>query len=220
MAEFKLHCFAQSGNAYKAALMMSCAGADWEPVFVDFFSGVTRTDAWRDTVNEMGEVPVLEHRGAMLAQSGVILDYLAEQLGVYGGRDAQERREILRWILFDNHKFSSYFVTHRWLRSFAQEPPSPDVIAFLRARIDAAFQVVDRHLATRSWMVNDRLSIADFSLIGYLYFPVDETGYDLANTHPHIAAWRDRMAAQPGWKHPYDMLPGTILKPRHTTTDS
>ena len=33
MAEYTLHCFAQSGNAYKAALMLAVSGADWEPRF-------------------------------------------------------------------------------------------------------------------------------------------------------------------------------------------
>lgn len=215
MSEFKLHCFAQSGNAYKVAFMLSCAGADWEPVFVDFFSGVTQTGAWRNAVNEMGEVPVLEHRGQTLSQSGVILDYLAEVTGRYGGRNPVERREIWRWILFDNHKFTSYFVTYRWLRSFAEAAPHPEVLAFLRSRIDAAFAVVEHHLSRREFMVGDRLTIADFSLIGYLYFPVEETGYDLDRTHPAIAAWRARMAEQPGWRHPYDMLPGAVVKPRH-----
>ena len=60
MAEYKLHCFAQSGNAYKVALMLELAGADWEPVWVDFFHGATRTPEYLE-LNEMGEVPVLEH---------------------------------------------------------------------------------------------------------------------------------------------------------------
>ncbi len=46
MAEYQLYCFAQSGNSYRAALMLNLIGASWEPVFVDFFgSGVQRTPA-------------------------------------------------------------------------------------------------------------------------------------------------------------------------------
>ena len=71
MAEYTLHCFAQSGNAYKPALALELAGADWAPRFVDYFNGETRTPAYR-AINEMGEVPVLEHRGVMLTQSGVM----------------------------------------------------------------------------------------------------------------------------------------------------
>ena len=63
MAHYKLHCFCQSGNSYKAALYLNCAGLDWEPVFVDFFKGATREAKWRESVNEMGEAPVLEATG-------------------------------------------------------------------------------------------------------------------------------------------------------------
>ena len=97
MADYKLYCFAQSGNAYKPALMLNLCGADWEPRFVDFFNGETRTPEFRANVNAMGEVPVLEHAGQKLSQSGVILHYLAEQLGKFGGDDDAERREVLRW---------------------------------------------------------------------------------------------------------------------------
>ena len=106
MAEYRLHCFAQSGNAYKAALMLQLSGADWEPRFVDYFNGETRTPEFR-AVNVMGEVPLLEHGALRLAQSGVILDYLAKQLGRFGPENENDRREILRWLLFDNHKLTS-----------------------------------------------------------------------------------------------------------------
>ena len=46
MAEYTLHCFAQSGNAYKPALALELAGADWTPRFVDYFHGETRTPAY------------------------------------------------------------------------------------------------------------------------------------------------------------------------------
>src|SRR5262249_16589222 len=116
MAEYLLYGFAQSVNSYKAALMLTLGGADWKPCFVDFFNGETRTPAFR-AVNVMGEVPVLEHAGKRLTQSGVILDYLAERLGKFGPADADERREILRWLLFGNHKLTSYTATPRYLVS-------------------------------------------------------------------------------------------------------
>ena len=121
MADYVLHCFAQSGNAYKPALMLQLAGADWSPRFVDYFGGETRTPAYR-AINGMGEVPVLEHAGERLTQSGVILDYLAEALGQFGPRDARQRREIMRWTLWDNHKLTSYTATLRFMRTFTEAP--------------------------------------------------------------------------------------------------
>jgi len=204
MAEYVLHCFAQSGNAYKPALMLELAGADWAPRFVDYFGGETRTPGYR-AVNVMGEVPVLEHEGRTLAQSGVILDYLAETLGCFGPADAAERREILRWLLWDNHKLTSYTATLRFLRTFTKDP-DPAVLAVFRKRAEAAWDVLNAHLAGRRHVVGDRLTIADLSLAGYLFWP-DEIGVDWA-AYPHLRDWLARLAAQPRWVHPYELMPG------------
>ena len=204
MAEYTLHSFAQSGNAYKPALALELAGADWAPRFVDYFGGETRTPAYRE-INAMGEVPVLEHMGRRLSQSGVILDYLAESLGMFGPRDADERREVLRWLLFDNHKLTSYTATLRFLRTFAQDP-QPAVLAEFRKRAETAWGILDAQLAGRTYVVGDRLTIVDLSMCGYLFWP-DEIGVDWA-AYPNIAAWLARIAATPRWRPPYELLPG------------
>ncbi len=49
-------------------------------------------------------------------------------------------------------------------------------------------------------------------MMAYLSFPRNEAGYDFAVSHPQVAAWLGRMAALPGWKAPYDLLPGQRLR--------
>ena len=203
-SEYTLYCFAQSGNAYKPALMLALAGADWVPRFVDYFAGETRTPAYR-AINVMGEAPVLEHKGMRLTQSGVILDYLAETLGQFGARDAAERREILRWLLWDNHKLTSYTATYRFMRAFTKDP-DPAVLKVFRARAETAWGVLDAHLAGRRYVVDGRLSTADLSLCGYLFWP-EEIGVDWAQ-YPHIRDWLARIRGEPRWVHPYELMPG------------
>jgi len=210
MSDYQLYCFAQSGNSYKAALMLTLIGADWAPVFVDFFKGEARSDAYRSGVNEMGEVPVLVDGKKKLAQSGVILTFLAERSGRFAGRDDDERREVLRWILFDNHKFTSYLATYRFMRAFAKSG-EPAVHEFLEGRIAGALGIVAKHLGSQPFIVGDRPTIADFSLCGYLFFPVEEFGFDIAAEHPAIGAWLGRIRALPGWVHPYELMPGHPL---------
>jgi len=205
MAEFKLHCFAASGNSYKVALFLALANTDWEPVVVDYFGGETRTEGWRDNLNEMGEIPVLEHKGLKISQSGVILDYLAEATGKFGARNDDEKRDIWRWILFDNHKFTSYYATLRFMYGLQKTGDTP-VTQFLRERAIGAYRIVDKHLANANFLVGDRLTIADLSLAGYVYLP-EETGIDMAE-FPHIAAWKERISDMPGWRHPHDLMPG------------
>src|ERR1043165_5968093 len=105
----RLHCFCQSGNSYKAAFALRAMGLPYESVFVDFMNGRTRDAGWRAEVNEMGEGPVLDDGDARLTQAGVILTHLARKTGRFGGRNEAEARDVLRWLLFDNHKFTSYF---------------------------------------------------------------------------------------------------------------
>jgi glutathione S-transferase len=207
MAEYTLYGFAQSGNCYKAALALELANADWAPRFVDYFNGETRTPAYRE-INVMGEAPVLEHRGRRLSQSGVILDYVAAQFDRYGAADDDERREILRWLLWDNHKLTSYTATYRFMRAFVKDA-DPGAMAEFRKRAEAAWGVLNAQLAARPYVAADRLTIADLSICGYLFFD-DEIGVDWS-TYPNVESWLARIRAETRWKHPYELLPGHPL---------
>ena len=207
MSDYRLYCFAQSGNAYKAALMLNLCGAKWEPRFVDFFNGETRTPEYR-AINEMGEVPVLERGAKRLSQSGVILHYLSAEYGRFGGASEEEKLEVLRWILFDNHKVSSYIGTLRFLIQFAKTGETP-VTEFLRGRVKGSLGVLNGHLGKSRFAVGDAPTIADFSLCGYLFWP-DEFGVSWTD-YPHIGRWTEEIRTLPGWVHPYELMPGHPL---------
>ena len=215
MAEYELYCFAQSGNAYRAALMLNLIGADWKPIFVDFFAGgETRTPKYRAEVNEMGEAPVLAHGAKKLSQSGVILTYLAKRSGKFRPEGEDEELETLRWLIFDNQKVNGFLGPYRFLRNWAKPAGDPAVMAFLKGRIDNNLAILDKRLAARPYILGDRPTIADISLVAYLYYPADEFGFDIPAQHKNIATWLDRIKALPGWKHPYDLMPGHPLPGR------
>jgi len=210
MAEYQLYGFAQSGNSYKPALYLELVGADWAPRFVDFFNGETRTPEYR-AINAMGEVPVLQHKQRILSQSGVILDYLVEQFGKYGWSNNEERREILRWLLWDNHKLTSYTATYRFLRVLVANP-NPAVLEEFRKRAESSWKILDAHLAGNRYLAAQHLTIADISACGYLFF-ADELGVDW-DQYPSIKDWLQRIQSEPRWKHPYQLLPGHPLPKR------
>jgi glutathione S-transferase len=216
MARYRLHCIGASGNSYKLALYLNCAGLDWEPVGVDFAGGQTRDAGWRADTNAMGEVPVLEVDGQLMSQSGAILIWLAETTGKFAP-DEDQRLEALRWILFDNHKFTANYAMHRFQNALTAAPVDPAILSFLRSRVEASHAIVDKHLADRPFMLGERPSIVDFSLAGYVYYPKEETGFDIETAFPAIHAWRQRLAALPGWRPPYELMPvGSPLPVRAT----
>ncbi|TWI37064.1 glutathione S-transferase family protein [Paracoccus sulfuroxidans] len=199
----ELFCFGESGNAYKAALTLELSGYDWSPVFVDFFNGEARSPAFRE-INEMGEVPVFREDGLTLSQSAIIQLHVAKKTGKFLGRD---RDEVMRWLLWDNHKMSGQAGTTRFLMNFIPPEKRPEqVIGFLQGRMKAAYKVLDARLSGRKWLADDVPTIADFACCGYLYYP-EPFGFARADW-PHIDAWLDRIAGLPGWKHPYDLMPG------------
>jgi glutathione S-transferase len=191
--------------------MLTLCGETFEPLWTDFGGGVTRTPEWRANVNPMGEIPVLEEDGVRLTQTAPILLKLAEQYGRFGAGNAQEQFELLRWLFWDNHKLTGYMATYRFQRTFM--PSSrPDVQSFLRGRIDDYLGILERHLQQNAFAIGGRPTVADFSMMAYLHYPSDETGYEFARSHPAIHAWLGRIAALPGWKSAYDLLPGKRLK--------
>ncbi|KAG1713884.1 Protein GstA [Nymphon striatum] len=203
----KLHCFGESGNAYKAALTLELSEAEWEPVYVDFFNGASRSPEFR-ALNVMGEVPVLEDGDLVLTQSGVIQDYVSSKTGKLGGRSAAERRDVLRWMFFDNHKISGVAGTLRFNMNFLpEEKRSAEVIAFMSARLMGALKIMETQLGDTPFLTGDALTIADIACCGYLFYP-EKFGFD-RKEFPHIDAWMSRIEGTPRWKHPYDLMPGS-----------
>ena len=199
----QLWCFGESGNAYKAALTMQLTGYDWTPVFVDFFNGETRSPTFL-RLNEMGEVPVFQEGGMTLTQSAVIQLHVAEKTGRY--LDGH-RAEIMRWLFWDNHKFSAQIGNVRFLMNFLPPEKRPaEVIDFQQRRLRAAYKVLNDHLTGRTWVAGLTPTIADLACCGYLYYP-EPFGFDRAEW-PNIDRWLDSIAALPGWRHPYDLMPG------------
>ena len=211
MPTYRLHYFPESGNSYKLALMLTLCGQRFEPVWTDFGGGETRTAEWRERVNPMGEIPVLEIDGERLTQTAPILLKLARDYGKFGATTEQEQFELLRWLFWDNHKLTGYMATYRYYQAFT---PTPDasVLKHFRRRLDDFLSILERHVAQNAFAVGDRPTIADISMMAYLHFPAEETGYDLAMSHPAIHGWLGRMAALPRWKSAYDLLPGQRLK--------
>jgi len=203
----QLYCFGESGNAYKVALALELAGLDWQPVFVDFFGGETRSAAFR-RLSVMGEVPVLVDGETTLTQSGVIQMYVMEKTGKFGGATPQEAREVLRWMFWDNHKLSAQAGMLRFLMNFQPPAKRPEgVVPFVQGRLEAAFAALDTHLAGRDWIAGAGLTNADLSCCGYLFYP-EPFGFERTDW-PNIDRWLSNVAGLPGWKHPYDLMPGS-----------
>ncbi|PCI05875.1 MAG: glutathione S-transferase [Hyphomicrobiales bacterium] len=206
MADFTLKCFLESGNCYKPALMLQLCGADWEAEWVDFFNGAHKTSEYREQ-NEMAEAPVLiDHteNDLIISQSGVMLYHLAEKFGKFGPESKAEEREIMRWILWDNHRLTGYVSLWRFLKKFLNKDGDPET-EFMKSRAMSAIKTLNHHLEGRDWVASERPTIADISLVGYLFWP-EHYGVNWDN-YPNIKKWLERVKGLDGWKSQEDILP-------------
>lgn len=203
----KLHCFGESGHSYKAALALELSGIDWEPVYIDFFNGATRSPEYRETINDMGEAPVMIDGDVKLTQSGVIQSYITDKTGKFGGETRDEELQVLRWIIWDNHKLSGVAGPLRFMMNFLPEANrNADVIAFMSGRVQGALPVLEKHLDGKDWIVGRNVTNADLTCCGYLFYE-EPFGFDRKDW-PNIDRWLSNIQALDGWKHPYDLMPG------------
>jgi glutathione S-transferase len=135
---------------------------------------------------------------------------LAKRYGRFGGADEKEEFELLRWLFWDNHKLTGYMATYRYQRAFTPSP-DPHVLKYFRWRLDDFLTILEQHMQRHAFAIGDKPTVADISMMAYLSYPGDETGYDLAASHPAVHGWLQRIAGLPGWRSAYDLLPGKRL---------
>jgi len=200
-----LHCFGESGNSYKAALTLELSGLEWILEKVDFFNGAARTPEFK-SLNILGEAPVMMDGTIILSQSGAIQQYVSDKSGKLGG-SPKEKYEILRWILFDNHKLSSQAGNTRFMMNFLPEKHrNEQVIQFMQGRLKAAYHSLDTALHDKDWLVGEHMTIADIANCGYLFYS-EPFGFN-RKQWINIDRWLSNIEETPGWKHPYDLMPG------------
>ena len=199
--EYRLYGHFESGNVYKAALLLALAGKAYEFRHVDIFAGATKADDFT-ALNPFQEIPVLVHGSSTITQSDVILRYLADDIGRFGGKDAGERRRIQEWMAWTSNKFTNGIASARFGTRFAGF--DPEVITFFQKRAESAFDLVEHHLADQDWLVGDSPTIADFSAAGYIFL-ADEAGLDTSSWR-RMHVWVERLSLLPGWHHP-DKMP-------------
>ena len=192
----RLHDFLDSGNGYKARLLLSWLGIAYQLVEYDILQGETRTPEVL-AKNPNGRIPTLElEDGTFLPESNAILFYLAEGSAYLPG-DRLERARVLQWMFFEQYSHEPNIATSRfWLKHLEIDDEHRTQLEHKRAAGNAALDVMEDHLKGREWFVGDRPTIADIALYAYTHV-ADEGGFDLAG-YPAIGAWLARVAALPG----------------------
>src|SRR5256885_2762217 len=190
-----------SSSSYKPMLYLALARIPYSFRTVNLKTGAQKLPDYL-AINRYGLVPALRHRGLMIVQSNVILDYLARVTGKFEGASEQDRWRAREWLSWEADAIQNIARVRHFSRFRTVDPA---VMAHFRPLAEAALDFMEQSLAGRDWLVGDTCTIADIGCLGRMVV-MAEGGMDIAGW-PNVEAWSRRLKTMPGFALPYDLIP-------------
>jgi len=184
-------------NPMKISLFLEETGTPYEIVPVDTRRGEQHADAFR-AINPNGKLPAIvdTDTGSRVFDSTAILIYLGEKTGKLMG-SAADRGELLSWLMFIGTGIGPYSGQAVHFQRAAPEQ-LPYAINRYRRETERHYEVLDKHLVGRSFIVGDSLTIADISAWGWIDRATTVLGgTDPLAAYPNIKRWFDAINGRP-----------------------
>jgi glutathione S-transferase len=190
----RLYRHALSGHSHRAELFLSLLGLPFERVDVDLAAGAHKQPDFL-RLNPLGQVPVIDDSGVIVADSNAILVYLATKYAdpSWLPRNSETAAAVQRWLSIAAGQIAS-------------GPAAARLVTVFNANLDAEraktiahnlFEVMNTHLETRTFLVSDNPTIADVA--GYSYIAHAPEGGVSLQSYPQIRAWLTRIEQLPGF---------------------
>ncbi|NPD22087.1 glutathione S-transferase family protein [Corallococcus exiguus] len=206
----KLYFHPLSGNSRRVLLVAAHLDIPLERIVVDLTTGKQREASYLG-VNPNGRVPVLDDGGFVLWESRAIMVYLAEKTPgqTLLPTDAQGRADVNRWLFWCSAHMApanTVLVLENFVKQrTGRGPPDPTEVARGEALFAQTAPVLDSHLAGRTWVTQERLTLADlslaasFALAGPARLPLE--GY------ANLRAWLGRVQQLEAWQRTAPPMP-------------
>ncbi|MCP3716239.1 glutathione S-transferase family protein [Paraburkholderia sp. CNPSo 3281] len=208
----RLYDYLPSQNAWKIRVLFHLLGVPYTTQEISIFEGAGQTDAFLK-LNPSGAVPALElEDGRALSESNAILQFLADGTDFLPS-DRFGRAKVAQWLSFEQYYIESVIGSLRFWTLTGRLKRNAAMVPAKQETATKALRALDRSLADATFLVGDRLSIADISVYAYTHLAGD-VGIDLP-AYPALAAWLSRVAAEIGPNnpvHPYTIDPHAIVR--------
>jgi glutathione S-transferase len=192
-----------SSNARRVLLAADHLGIELDLVEVNLMSEADRRRLAE--VNDNNKIPVLVDDGFVLWESCAIMQYLADSMPgqtVYPG-DPLARADVNRWMFWACQHFAPAISVIAWENVWKKmvTGQDADVNELARGAADLArtAAVLDKHLASRRWLVWDGVTLADYAVAAPLMYR--ERARLPLEDYPHLAEWFARVQQLPAWRN-------------------
>jgi glutathione S-transferase len=167
-------------------------------------------------MNPHGRIPVIDDNGIIVWESHAILRYLAARYGrgSFWQDDAAERSLSDRWMDWSQTTLQPDFLVGVFWGFYRTPEARRDMPAIKRRLAQCArhFTLLDRQLASRSYMLGNALTLADIPIATNLfrYFNLDIDRPSI----PHVSAWYGRLKDRAAYRQhvmvPFEELYGRL----------
>lgn len=199
----KLYGHPRSGHSFKVKFCLEAAGIEHDYEVIDIFSEKSSRNAEFIEKSKFCEVPLLVDEETNLIQSNAILVYIATKYGVYGASSDSELQSCLEWLVWEANKIGMCLPQLIADKKMPGWELNVGVKEWLLARYTNDVAVIDNQFADgRRYIIGDHLTIADFSLSGYLMYAQEAE----VSVPKNIALWLHRLMSIDGWASPHTML--------------
>ncbi len=183
-----------SGNCLKVKWTADYLGLAYDWIETDVLKGGSRTPQFM-ALNPAGQVPmVVLDDGRPLSQSNAIILYLAKGSDLIPA-DLYDRARMWEWLFWEQYSHEPYVAVARFkVKYLGQEVSSLEPRLVERGK--GALQRLEDGLTDSAFLVGDRLTLADVSLVAYTRVG-HEGGFDLSH-YPAVQAWIARVEAALG----------------------
>lgn len=192
----------RSGNCYAVALMLALTDTAHQFIHVDLPGGEQRGPEYV-AINRFGQMPTLVHGRRTIAQSPVILRYLARLTGCFAGVDSSAELGVDEWLVFQQDQLFPGVGRTRFFTRFA--PAEPPVVELFRGIGLRALATLETALGATPYLAGAEPTIADIANYAYASL-AEEAGFDMAEW-PHVVGWRRGIEALPGWNTREALMP-------------
>lgn len=173
----KLYTFPWSTNARKVEMVVHALGIEVEREIVMLGKAEQRAPAYV-ALNPDARVPLLVEGDFKLAESNAIMMYLADKVpgNTLFPTEPHARHDVVRWLFWQASHWSAPMgglnFENMLKKRFGLGEPDPGQVQRHNEQVRQFGARLDQHLATRTWVSGEHLTLADLSIVTALMYTV------------------------------------------------
>lgn len=191
-------------SAHRACAVARYLNAPVEYIYLDLVKGDQKKPDYL-RVNPNGKVPTLVKGKRITWESDAVICQLSEDMGADLWPHDARQIEITRWFSWNAQHFTraggALYFEYIVKKRFCIGTPDPTAVDEAQSEFRRCALVLNDHLAARSWIVGDSMTVADLSVA--MTLPYARDAQLPLNEFRNVRRWYDQIDAIEAWREPF-----------------